>query len=144
MNELLRLVNDFGMDNYLEVSNDLNSFDEDSIDDDIIKFSAIYSTHYAMMVTAKLLSDSDVTLMSQQMAQVRSDSKQNSAKKLTARDLDDLVEIDEEIKRLTKVCQESSYKYNLLKGLIKSMEAKKDMLIQSSSNRRAETKLYQN
>tara|TARA_R100000951_G_scaffold106195_1_gene100593 strand:+ start:782 stop:1216 length:435 start_codon:yes stop_codon:yes gene_type:complete len=144
MNELDKLLEDFGWDSYLEVSNDLTDFNEDTIDDDIIKFSAIYSSYYAMMVTAKMINDGDCTNLSEHMAQVRSDSKQNSTKKLTARDLDDLVEIDEETKRLTSVCRESSYKYNLLKGLIKSMEAKKDMLIQSSSNRRAETKLYSN
>jgi len=33
-------------------------------------------------------------------------------------------------------------KYTLLKGLVSSLDHKKDMLVQLSSNRRAETNLY--
>ncbi len=143
MNELTSMLANFGRETYLEVSNNLNGFNEDTIDDDIISYASLYSTYYALMVTAKLITDQDSTNLTSEMARVRYESKSGSSKKLTARDLDDLVEINEGIKRLTCVCQESSYKYNLLKGLIKAMEAKKDMLIQSSSNRRAETKLYQ-
>ena len=48
-----------------------------------------------------------------------------------------------ELDKKQVICQLSTKKL-LPDKLTKSMEAKKDMLIQSSSNRRAETKLYSN
>ena len=63
-------------------------------------------------------------------------------KKLTAKDLDDIVESTSEYAVYTKSVTDASFQYTLLKGLVSALEHKKDMLVQLSSNRRAETNLY--
>jgi len=76
-------------------------------------------------------------------AQTRKDQKMSSfPKKLTAKDLDDIVESTPDFTVYTKSVNDASFKYTLLKGLVSALDHKKDMLVQLSSNRRAETNLY--
>ena len=66
----------------------------------------------------------------------------SSTTKLTAKDLDDLVLADDSFVVAQKEVNEATFKYELLKGLVKALEQKKDMLQQVSANKREEIKLY--
>ena len=72
----------------------------------------------------------------------RKEKKNSSTTKQTAKDLDDFVMSEPEFALYTKKVNDAQFKYTLLKGLVSSLEHKKDMLVQLSSNRRAETNLY--
>ena len=76
------------------------------------------------------------------MALTRKEKKASTVAKQTAKDLDDFVESTSEYAVYTEKVNEASFKYTLLKGLVSSLDHKKDMLVQLSSNRRAETNLY--
>jgi adenine C2-methylase RlmN of 23S rRNA A2503 and tRNA A37 len=76
------------------------------------------------------------------MASLRREAKNNTVKKLTAKDLDDIVFSNEDIREKQKKLNDATFKYELLKGLVRSLEQKKDMLQQVSANKREEIKLY--
>ena len=142
MNELALLLKDFSWETYKEVSDSLMSFDDDNIDVEITRFSSMYSYYNALLSKAKeILNDLEHDLQVLE-GTVRQTAKRSSATKLTAKDLDDIVEINEDVIEKKKGVREAQSKYDLLRGLIRALEAKKDMLIQASSNRRAEAKLY--
>ncbi len=69
-------------------------------------------------------------------------SKGQSTTKVTAKDLDDIVLGDTYYTELQTNLDEATFKYEMLKGLVRALEQKKDMLQQISANKREETKLY--
>lgn len=142
MTTLDNLLNEFRWVTYKEVSDSLMEFDEAGLDDEIRKYPSQYSYYYALMVRAKDLLNDIASELSVTESSARQEAKTSSKVKLTAKDLDDLTAITPEVVEAMKRHREASFLYELLKGLIRALEAKKDMLIQASSNRRAETKLY--
>ena len=144
MNELALLLQDFSWDTYQEVSDSLMTFDEGNIDDEITRYSSMYSYYNALLSKSKeILNDKEHDLHVLEST-VRREAKSGSRVKLTAKDLDDLVETNEDVIEHNRLVRAAQSKYDLLRGLIRALEAKKDMLIQASSNRRAEKKLYDN
>ena len=142
MNDLFKLFENFDWESYKEISDSLMQFDEDALDDEIRKFSSLYSSYNAMLSKGKeVLSDEEQELTISE-SKVRSSAKSESRTKLTAKDLDDLVEVSDLVISKRRKVRKAKSKYDLLRGLVKALEAKKDMLIQASSNRRAESKLY--
>ena len=95
-----------------------------------------------MSISKKNLDDANLELTTY-TAQTRKERKEGSMAKQTAKDLDDFVESSDEYKLYNGKVNEAQFKYTLLKGLVSSLEHKKDMLVQLSSNRRAETNLIQ-
>jgi hypothetical protein len=83
--------------------------------------------------------DADVVRLS---SKLRSGYKHSATGKLTAKDLDDLVFADESYQMALTEVNDATFKYELLKGLVRALEQKKDMLQQVSANKREETKLY--
>ena len=75
-------------------------------------------------------------------ANLRKVSKKESTTKVTAKDLDDIVFGDDYYCELQGRVDEATFKYEMLKGLVRALEQKKDMLQQVSANKREETKLY--
>tara|TARA_R110000796_G_scaffold200956_1_gene317095 strand:- start:669 stop:902 length:234 start_codon:yes stop_codon:yes gene_type:complete len=76
------------------------------------------------------------------MSKLRKEAKRDSSVKLTAKDLDDLVFADDQYTVRQNALDDATFKYEMLKGLVRALEQKKDMLQQSSANKREETKLY--
>ena len=76
-------------------------------------------------------------------SRIRKEHKRASfPKKMTAKDLDDLVFIDSEYVQAVEKVTEATHRYLMVKGMVSTMEHKKDCLIQLSSNSRQETRLY--
>lgn len=135
-------LEDFTWENYQDIASALTSFNQNNIEDELLRQASIYSYYYGLMAYAKKVSgdlDTDLVRMS---SRIRSGYKQESKVKLTAKDLDDLVFADEDYIEASKKVTEATFRYELLKGLIRSLEQKKDMLQQASANKREETKLY--
>lgn len=142
MNDLFKLFENFDWDSYKEISDSLMQFDEDALDEEIRKFSSMYSYYNALLSKGKeILSEAEHKL-SVSESTVRAEAKSASTTKLTAKDLDDLVVVSDLVQNRRRVVMSAQSKYDLLRGLVKALEAKKDMLVQASSNRRAESKLY--
>ena len=141
--DLLESLEVLTWENYVDIADAVTRFDKHNIDDELMRQASVYSYYQGLLsLSKKYLDDANLEL-TKYTAQTRKEHKSHSfPKKLTAKDLDDFVESDEDFSLYTKVVNEASFKYTLLKGLVSALDHKKDMLVQLSSNRRAETNLY--
>ena len=144
MDELNELLENFTWNNYKEISDALSSFDDGMIDQEMMRQATLYSYYYGLMSVAKRQMNNESTALTQFASQLRKEAKNHTPgiKKLTAKDLDDLVFGDEDYRAKDIQLNDATFKYELLKGLVRSLEQKKDMLQQVSANKREEIKLY--
>tara|TARA_R100000951_G_scaffold98055_2_gene87866 strand:+ start:1726 stop:2169 length:444 start_codon:yes stop_codon:yes gene_type:complete len=136
------VLNKFTWSDYKNLTDSIMDFNEHDIESEMMKQGTVFAYYNGLSAKAKRefnFIHSEVTRL---ISDLRSSHKQESKVKLTAKDLDDLVNIDEDYQKLLSEMNEASFKYEILKGLCKALEQKKDMLVQLSSNQRAETKLY--
>lgn len=139
---LLECLDDLTWETYIEVCDAATKFSDHEIDNEMMRQATVYSYYQGMLSLAKKALDDEKLMLTTYIASSRRDCKDNSSTKLTAKDLDDLVESGERFEIQSRRVNDSEFKYTLLKGLVEALGQKKDMLIQISSNRRAETKLY--
>ena len=140
--DLLEALEDLTWENYVDIADGITQYDKHNIDDEMTRQASIYSYYQGLLsISKKRLDDANLGLTTY-MAQTRKDKRGSSVAKQTAKDLDDFVESTLEYTEHTKKVNDASFKYTLLKGLVSSLDHKKDMLVQLSSNRRAETNLY--
>jgi|TARA_R110000824_G_scaffold2558_1_gene11710 hypothetical protein len=142
MNTLIESLEDFTWENYKTISDALVVFDEYGIDNEMVRQASIYSYYYGLMSKAKRMVNEHSVEVTRYAANLRKVSKADSTTKLTAKDLDDIVFGDDYYSELQNKVDESTFKYEMLKGLVRALEQKKDMLQQVSANKREETKLY--
>lgn len=142
MKSLLESLKHFNWETYHIISDELLKFDDHSIDSELSRQASVYSYYHALMAFAKKeLSDGE-NKHTQLMSQLRKEKRIEGGGKLTAKDLDDAVLCDEQLKEHQDLVNDLEFRYELLKGLVKALEQKKDMLQQVSANKREETKLY--
>ena len=142
MNDLSELLSNFSWDNYKQISEAISEINQNEMEREMAHQPSMYSYYHGLMASAKHEHNdlqSDVNALT---AKLRAGHKNASSVKLTAKDLDDLVMSDEAYITASKDLNEASFRYEVLKGLCRALEHKKDMIVQMSSNRRAETKLY--
>lgn len=139
---LLEALEDLTWENYVDIANELTRCDQDEIDGEMARQASIYSYYQGLLSVAKKMLDEANLNLTKYCAQTRKNRKEGSSVKQTAKDLDDFVESSEEFADLNRLVNDAQFKYTLLKGLVASLEQKKDMLVQMSSQRRAETNLY--
>jgi len=142
MDELNELLENFTWNNYKDISDALSCFDDGMIDEEMMRQATLYSYYYGLMSVAKRQMNNESTALTHFASQLRKEAKNHTLKKLTAKDLDDLVFGDEDYRAKDIKLNDATFKYELLKGLVRSLEQKKDMLQQVSANKREEIKLY--
>jgi len=142
MHELIESLDEFTWENYKDISDALVQFNDHSVEDEMFRQASIYSYYYGLMSMAKKMVNERNLHLTRFMSQLRKEAKQQTMKKLTSKDLDDLVFADEQYQTQHNSLDEAIFKYELLKGLVRALEQKKDMLQQVSANKREETKLY--
>jgi hypothetical protein len=142
MKSLQESLKHFNWETYHIISDELLKFDDHSIDSELSRQASVYSYYHALMAFAKKeLSDAE-NKHTQLMSQLRKEKRIEGGGKLTAKDLDDAVLCDEQLKEHQDLVNDLEFRYELLKGLVRALEQKKDMLQQVSANKREETKLY--
>jgi len=142
-NELLEVLDELDWDNYVAVADAATKFSMVEIETELARQASIYSYYQGMLSLAKKNLDAAKLELTRFCATERKREKGNRAgTKITAKDLDDLVESSDGFFAYNKAQNDCEFKYTLLKGLTSALEQKKDMLVQLSSNRRAETNLY--
>ena len=140
--DLLEALEDLTWENYVDIADGVTKFDKHEIDNEMAKQSSIYSYYQGLLsISKKKLDDANLEL-TKYMATTRKEKKESTMAKQTAKDLDDFVESSIDFSVYNSKVNEAQFKYTLLKGLVSALEHKKDMLVQLSSNRRAETNLY--
>ena len=142
MNALIESLEDFTWDNYKDISDALMEYNEHQIDDEMMRQASVYSYYHGLMCAAKKKMNECNLNITHFASDLRKTTKASSTVKLTAKDLDDIVYSDNTYSALQNSTDEASFKYELLKGLVRALEHKKDMIIQVSANKREETKLY--
>jgi hypothetical protein len=141
---LLELADSLSMEVYVELCDRVTKIDKHDIDGELKRQAAIYSYYAGTMVIVKQRVDALEIKIEQRSAQVRLAAVDNSDKKVTDKNLEAIVSADPEIFALKQDYNNLTTRYSLLKSLVTALDHKKDMLIQLSSNQRAETKLYNN
>tara|TARA_R100001244_G_C5150492_1_gene129568 strand:- start:627 stop:1067 length:441 start_codon:yes stop_codon:yes gene_type:complete len=139
---LVEALEDLTWENYVDVADAVTQFDKHEIDTELARQASVYSYYQGLLSVAKNRLDQANLELTKYTAQTRKEKRDSTVAKQTAKDLDDFVESSPDFEEYSKVANEASFKYTLLKGLVSSLDHKKDMLVQLSSNRRAETNLY--
>ena len=142
MHELIESLEDFTWENYKDISDALVTFTEYEVENEMFRQASIYSYYYGLMSMAKKMVSETSVQLTRFMSKLRKEAKRESRVKLTAKDLDDLVFANDQYLVRQTAVDDSIFKYEMLKGLVRSLEQKKDMLQQVSANKREETKLY--
>jgi hypothetical protein len=142
MKSLQEALNTFTWENYHILSDELLKFDDHTVELELSKQASLYSYYHALMAYAKKELTDVETEQNRYMAVLRKSLREEATSKLTAKDLDDAVFADQKLTEHQSHVNELSFRYELLKGLVKALEQKKDMLQQVSANKREETKLY--
>jgi len=140
--QLQDLLTNFSWDNYKQISDAISVINQNEMETEMSLQPSMYSYYHGLMASAKHEHNDLQTDVNALTAKLRAGHKNTSSVKLTAKDLDDLVMSDESYITASKDLNEASFRYEVLKGLCRALEHKKDMIVQMSSNRRAETKLY--
>jgi len=142
MHELIESLEDFTWENYKDISDTLVQFTEYEVETEMFRQASIYSYYYGLMSMAKKMVGERSIALTRFMSKLRKEAKERSSVKLTAKDLDDLVFADDQYHARQTAVDDATFKYEMLKGLVRALEQKKDMLQQVSANKREETKLY--
>ena len=142
MHELIESLDDFTWENYKDISDALVTFNDYEVENEMFRQASIYSYYYGLMSMAKKMVNERSLQLTRYQAQLRKAAKFESSTKLTAKDLDDLVLSEDQYQARQTLLDEAIFKYEMLKGLVRALEQKKDMLQQVSANKREETKLY--
>lgn len=139
---LIAAYDDLNWENYVDIADSITTFDKHAIDDEMTRQASVYSYYQGLLSIAKKALDVANLNLTVFTATARKNQKGATVAKQTAKDLDDFVESSEGFVGFSQDVTEAQFKYTLLKGLVSALDHKKDMLVQLSSNRRSETKMY--
>ena len=131
-------------DTYMDITKRYLKVDELSLDKALLHHTGVYAFFGAVLAYAKRELDKASNLYEYEEATCREARRSElvkSGKKATDRALDAYVKTVSGIKEKLRLKEECSYKYHLAKNIVNSLDHQKDMLIQISANKRAESKL---
>lgn len=129
---------------YLDITKRYLRIDESSVEKALFQHTGVYAFFGAVLAHAKMKMDEASSSLERGEAEVREDRRAEllgSGKKATDRALDAYVKTVSTVQALERKYRESSHKYHLAKNIMNSLDHQKDMLVQISANKRAETKL---
>ena len=133
-------------DNYLSISKEYLRLDEACIEEALIKHTSIYAFFASVLAHAKRSKDLLEVKIEMSQAKYKEERRTlmvSSGQRPTQAALDNYVLTVPEFVELKEQQVETEHKYNLAKNIVSSLDHQKDMLIQLSANKRAETKLHE-
>ena len=129
---------------YLDITKNYLKLDESSVDRALMQHTGVYSFFGAVLAHAKMRMDESSTNLERMEAKVREERRAellDAGKKATDRALDAYVKTVDAVQECENYHRSCSHKYHLAKNIINSLDHQKDMLVQISANKRAESKL---
>ena len=142
----IKPTEDLTWERYIEISNNLTKINKDDVSYELMEYTSVFAYYNGILNTYKFELDRAQHIIDQSEATIRSicdqDYRAHNNSKPTDKYLEMKVNTNEEYQTFIKGKTKLDYKYNLMKGLVHSLEFKKDCLVQLSSNNRAEAKLY--
>jgi hypothetical protein len=141
MNELESIFDHLSLDRYRVLQVDALSFDDNNIDEEMSKQAERYAHFHALLAVGKRKLDYATNNLESLKARLANELR-DSKGKVTAVALENYLNAHPEVLQMQSEYIETEFRYSLLKGLVKALDQRKDMLIQSSANKREETRLY--
>ena len=129
---------------YLDITKNYLKLDESSVDRALMQHTGVYAFFGAVLAHAKMRMDRSSTELERMEAKVREERREellDAGKKATDRALDAYIKTVQEVQQCEDFNRKCSHKYHLAKNIINSLDHQKDMLVQISANKRAESKL---
>lgn len=141
--ELLSVYLDLDFETYVTIVNSLMDINRDTLDDELEDHARIYSYYSGLYEFSKTDLEKECTSVAYRQGQIKQEiTEAYTGKRLTALVMDTELESNEELVILQNDLTEKRYKLGLLKSIVSSFGAKKDMLVQLSANSRAEKNIY--
>jgi len=131
-------------DTYLDITKRYLRVDEVNIDKALFQHTGVFAFFGAVLAYAKRELDKASNDCEYEEARCREERRAEAladGKKATDRSLDAYVKTVSSLREKERVREQCSYRYHLSKNIVNSLDHQKDMLIQISANKRAETKL---
>jgi hypothetical protein len=141
MKELEEIFKNLNLSEYYELQRQAVAFDDHNIEEEMTKQASNYAQYHALLMIGKRELDKENRELDRISAQLSQEYRKTAAK-ATAKAVEDYVFCHPEYLAQREVMDDVSFRYGLLKGLVKAIEQRKDMLQQCSANKREETKLY--
>ena len=130
------------VEEYFDIVEETTRVDANNLEDAMVRQSSIYASYSTMACMAKVDMERANRELEKFASMTRKQIKSESSSKMTAKDLDDAVFSHFDYDGYNDKYLEAKQKYEFLKGLVMSLNHKKDMLVQLSSHQREEKKLY--
>ena len=143
MLDILRAYDEFTWENFTLIGKELSKIDRENINEELIKHPTLFQQYISLLALSKRQLDEVSADLNMLASRIRKEHKRESfPKKMTAKDLDDMVFVDAEYVQAVEKVTEANHRYLMVKGMVSTMEHKKDVLVQLSANGRTETRLY--
>jgi len=129
---------------YLEITKQYLQVNETTIDQRLFQHTGIYAFFGAVLAYAKQKMDEASNDLDREEATTREFRRSElleEGKKATDRALDGYVKTVLSVQKSQAKHRASAHSYHLAKNIINSLDHQKDMLVQISANKRAESKL---
>ena len=141
MKELEEIFRNLTIGEYYELQKQAVAFDDNNIEEEMTKQASNYAQYHALLMIGKRELDTAMRELDRVSAQLSQEYRKTAAK-ATAKAVEDYVFCHPDYVEQRRVMDDISFRYGLLKGLVKAIEQRKDMLQQCSANKREESKLY--
>ena len=131
-------------DSYLEITKKYLNINEHSVEKALLTHTGVYAFFGAVLAYAKCEMENFGFERDRTEAKIKEARRQellDEGKKATDRALDSYVITNSSVAQAELTHQEASHKYYLAKNILNSLDHQKDMLVQISANKRAESKL---
>ena len=138
---LLDALEDFGWDNFVEVSKEVTKINPHNIQGELLQQAMVYSAYSGLQAKAKKRLDKARTELEIYEATSRKDKKETAVGKMTAQSLEDYVKASPDYRNHATAVRDARERYDYLASILNSLAHKKDMLVQLSANNRAEINL---
>ena len=143
MLDILRAYEEFTWENFTLIGKELSKIDRENINEELIKHPTLFQQYISLLALSKRQLDELSADLNMLTSRIRKEHKRESfPKKMTSKDLDDMVFVDAEYVQAVEKVTEANHRYLMVKGMVSTMEHKKDVLVQLSANGRTETRLY--
>jgi len=141
---LENLYETINWETYIQLCNELTSIDETDLDAELAKQATLFSYFTGLLAYA----DNEVSKFEVELTYTKSklkeDESSKSSKKLTVAQMDMFLGAHPLVHSAELDLLELEYKAKLFSGIVRSLSQRKDMLVQISSNKKAENKMYSN
>ena len=141
----MEILESLPLERYLEIGKDVSRINPEELDDELMRQASTYTYFSILESEAHQLYETAMSefLRYQSTAKVEErERRQRDKQKATDKSLEDWVSAQPEYQELLSNTIEADGRRKRIRGIVRGLEQRKDTLIQLSSNKRAESKIY--